>query len=76
MYYGAIDYSLFWNWLRKLPCDYVLSFDGVNGKEDNTYNVPTDVYSKHEYLYSGNSSFKRIIGKSNNSIVYESLYIK
>ena len=25
---------------------------------------------------SGNSSFKRTIGKSNNSIVFESLYIK
>ena len=76
MYYGTIDYNLFWNWLRKFPCGYLLSFDGVSGKEDNTYNVPTDVYSKHKYLYSGNSSFKRTIGKSNDNIVYESLYIK
>ena len=43
---------------------------------NNTYNVPEDVYSKHIYIHSGNSSFKRVIGKSNNSIVYESLYIK
>lgn len=46
------------------------------GEEDNTWNVPEDVYSKHEYLLSGNSSFKRTIGKSNDSIVYESLYVK
>ena len=76
MYYGTIDYDKLWNWLRNLPCKYALSFDGISGEEDNTWNVPRDVYSKHEYLLSGNSSFKRTIGKSNNSIVYESLYLK
>jgi hypothetical protein len=62
--------------MRTLPCKYALSFDGISGKEDNTYNVPKDIYTNHEYILSGNSSFKRTIGKSNNSIVYESLYIK
>lgn len=76
MYYGTIDYDKLWNWLRNLPCKYALSFDGISGEEDNTWNVPRDVYSKHEYLLSGNSSFKRTIGRSNNSIVYESLYLK
>lgn len=76
MYYGTIDYTKLWDWLRNLPCKYALSFDGISGEEDNTWNVPTDVYSKHEYLLSGNSSFKRTIGKSNDSIVYESLYLK
>lgn len=76
MYYGTIDYAKLWDWLRNLPCGYALSFDGISGEEDNTWNVPTDVYSKHEYLLSGNSSFKRTIGKSNDSIVYESLYLK
>lgn len=76
MYYGCIDYDKFWSWLRDLPCEYALSFDGISGKEDNTWNVPEDIYSRHEYLLSGNSSFKRTIGKSNDSIVYESLYIK
>lgn len=69
-------YDKLWNWLRNLPCKYALSFDGISGEEDNTWNVPQDVYSKHKYLLSGNSSFKRTIGKSNNSIVYESLYLK
>ena len=76
MYYGTIDYEKLWNWLRNLPCKYALSFDGISGEEDNTWNVPQDVYSRHEYLLSGNSSFKRTIGKSNDSIVYESLYLK
>ena len=75
MYYGTIDYVDLWEWLRNMKCDYLLSFDGVSGEIDNTYKVPTDVYSKHEYLLSGNSSFKRTIGKSSNSVVYESLYI-
>lgn len=76
MYYGALDYDKFWNWLRNSECGYVLSFDGVSGEVDNTYKVPKDIYDKHEYLLSGNSSFKRTIGKSNDSVVYESLYIK
>ena len=76
MYYGTIDYNKLWNWLRDLSCSYVLSFDGISGEEDNTYNVPEDIYKKHEYILSGNSSFKRTIGKSKDSIVYESLYLK
>ena len=76
MYYGTIDYEQLWDWLRNLSCKYALSFDGISGEEDNTWNVPQDIYSTHEYLLSGNSSFKRTIGKSNDSIVYESLYLK
>lgn len=76
MYYGALDYIKFWEWLRKQNSDYVLSFDGISGEIDSTYAVPKDIYNKHEYLLNGNSSFKRTIGKSNDSIVYESLYIK
>lgn len=75
MYYGVLDYNVFWEWLRKQPCSYALSFDGVSGEIDSTYAVPKDIYNKHEYLLSGNSSL-RIIGKSNDSIVYESLYVK
>lgn len=76
MYYGALDYDKFWQYLRQIPCKYVLSFDGKSGEIDNTWDVPKNIYTKHEYLLSGNSSFKRTIGKSNDSIVYESLYIK
>lgn len=76
MYYGTLDFDVFWNYLRGLSCQYVLSFDGKSGEVDNTYEVPKDCYSKHEYLCSGNSSFRRLLGKSKNSIVYESVYVK
>lgn len=76
MYYGVIDYEKLWNWLRNLSCGYALSFDGISGQSNNMWKVPQDIYSRHEYLLSGNSSFKRTIGKSNDCIVYESLYIK
>lgn len=75
MYYGAIDYDNLWNWIRKQKCNYMLSFDGKTSSIDITYNVPKDIYYKHEYLYSGNSSFRRVIGTSNSEYVSESLYI-
>lgn len=76
MYFGVIDYNVFWSWLKTIKCNYLLSFDGISGNINNTYlDVPTDLYSKHIYIKSGNSSFKRM--KNNkDSIVYDSLYIK
>lgn len=76
MYYGTIDYDLLWNFLRNSNCDYMLSFDGKTSSIDITYDVPKDIYNTHEYLYSGNSSFRRVIGKSNKEYVSESLYIR
>lgn len=76
MYYGALELEPFFEWLRKQKGYYLLSFDGKSGDVDNTYDLPSDLYSKHKYMLSGNSSFKRTIGKSNSSIVYESLYLK
>lgn len=76
MYYGKISTIELFDYLRSLPCKYSMSYDGISGNIDNTYAVPEDVYTKHIYIKSGNSSFKRTIGKSNNSIVFESLYIK
>ena len=76
MYYGTIDYDKLWDWMRELPCKYILSFDGKTSSRDKTDEVPKDLYSTHEYLYSGNSSFSRIIGKSSSEYVEESLYIK
>ena len=76
MYYGTIDYNILWNWLKQQSCKYILSFDGKTNNEDMTQNIPTNIYSKHIYLNNGNSSFRRVIGKSKNTIVKESLYIK
>lgn len=75
MYYGTIDYDKLWDWIRNQPCKYMLSFDGKTSSGDETYEVPKDIYSTHEYLYSGNSSFSRTLGKSSNEYVEESLYI-
>lgn len=76
MYYGALDNEELFGYLRGLRCHYAMSFDGISGKEDNTFAVPEDVYDKHVYIRSGNSSFKRVVGISNDSIVYESLYVR
>lgn len=76
MYFGNIDYEKLWNWLRNQDCNYMLSFNGKTSTEDMTYCVPDDVYTTHEYLYSGNSSFRRVIGTSSSEYVSESLYIK
>lgn len=76
MYYGSLDNKQLFDWLRKCESKYIMSFDGISGDVDNTYFHSKDIYSEHKYILSGNSSFKRTIGKSNNSIVYESLYIK
>ena len=76
MYYGTIDYSQLWNFLENQKCDYMLSFDGIAGNENNIVNVPKNLYNNHILLNSGNSSFRRVIGKSKNTNVLESLYIK
>lgn len=77
MYFGGFDNQLLFEWLRNdVKCQWIMSYDGISGNIDNTYTVPEDLYDEHVYLKSGNSSFKRVIGKSKDSIVYESLYIK
>ena len=76
MYYGTINYNELWNWMRNQKCKYALSFDGKTNNEDMTQNIPTNIYSKHIYINNGNSSFRRVIGNSNDTIVKESLYIK
>ena len=76
MYFGGIDNEKLFDYIRNLKCKFALSFDGKSGNVDNTYDVPNDIYDKHIYIKSGNSSFKRVIGKSSDSIVYESLYLK
>lgn len=78
MYFGGIDFVYFFGFLEnvsKKNVKFILSFDGKSGDVDNTYSVPEKCYKKHLYIKSGNSSFKRTIGKNRNAIVYESLYL-
>lgn len=76
MYSGNFNKKDFFEYLRNLNCKFALSYDGISGETDNTYDIPSDVYDKHLYIKSGNSSFKRIKQSDNKAIVYESLYIK
>ena len=76
IYFSNFDTDRFFEFLRGLDCKWVLSYDGISGDVDNTYAVPEDLYDEHLYIKSGNSSFKRTIGKNSDAIVYESLYIK
>ena len=76
MYYDRFDEENFFNWLINIKCKWVLSYNGKSGEEDNTYEVPKNLYDKHIYLKSGNSSFKRIKEIDKNAIVFESLYMK
>lgn len=74
MYFGKFDNKKLFEWLKGLKCKWIMSYDGKSGNIDNTYAVPKELYNEHLYIKSGNSSFKRM--KDNNSIVYESLYLK
>lgn len=75
MYYGGIDNEALFSYIRDLPCRYILSYDGISGTEDNTYDVPKDLYREHLYVRSGNSSFKRMMTEDKRvEVVYESLY--
>jgi len=76
IYYGCIDYDRFFRWMARQKGSYALSFDGRCNEKDYTYQVPDSLYSQHIYVKSGNSSFRRVVGKSRDSIVYESLYIR
>jgi DNA adenine methylase len=76
MYFGCFDNQKLFEYLKNIKCKWAMSYAGISGKIDNTYEVPKELYDEHLYIKSGNSSFKRVIGKSNDSIVYESLYVK
>ena len=73
MYFGGFNNKDFIEWLNKIKCKWILSYDGkIN---ENKVDHISPCYVRHEYLLSGNSSFRRVIGKSNNSIISESLYL-
>ena len=73
LYYGAIDFNKFFEFLRNLKCKYILSFDGKVGDESKEYDVPKDIYIKHELLYSGKSGFRKY--NNDNRVVFESIYL-
>ena len=67
-------YEDLWDFLSIQKADYILSFDGKTGDKDMTYEVPTYIYNKHEYIYNGISGFNKL--NKRQKYVSESLYIK
>jgi DNA adenine methylase len=73
MYFNNFNNFEFINWLNNLKCKWILSYDGKINDEKVDHISP--IYKRHEYLLSGNSSFRRVVGKTNDTIISESLYL-
>lgn len=76
-YFGTIDFEKFLTYLEQLNSrgiKYILSFDGKRGNENYTVELPKELYKRHEFLPSGNSTFKKVIDKE-TQLVLESLYM-
>lgn len=76
-YYGTIDFDAFLCYLEDLNCrgiKYMLSFDGKRGEDDFTVDLPKELYKRHVFIPSGNSSFKKVMDKQSLQ-VFESLYL-
>ena len=76
-YYGSINFDTFFTYLEHLNSKgvkFMLSFDGIRGQNDFTVEIPKDLYKRHEYIASGNSSFKKVMDKENIKVL-ESLYL-
>ena len=76
-YFGTIDFDRFLEYLEDLNrrgIKYLLSFDGKRGEEDYTVDLPKELYKRHEFIPSGNSTFKKVIDKETEKVL-ESLYL-
>lgn len=76
-YYGTIDFDTFLVYLETLnrkEIKYMLSFDGIRGENNFTVELPKELYKRHKFIPSGNSSFKKVMDKENIQ-VSESLYL-
>lgn len=77
MYYGNIDFESFLEYLETLNkknIKYILSYDGKRDDVDYTRDIPKELYKRHTYIHSGNSTFKKIMSKEKSSVL-ESLYL-
>ncbi len=74
MYFDNFDNQEFIDWINNLDCKWMLSYDGKINDESVSHCSPK--YKRHEYLVSGNSSFRRYVsGKHDQAIISESLYL-
>lgn len=77
MYYGKIDYDIFWSFVKKLKdkgAKIALSFDGKTANREYDTKIPEGLFKRHIFLKSGVSTFNKVIDKVQND-VYESLYL-
>lgn len=76
-YYGTIDYDEFYEYLEELNrknIKFILSFDGKRGDKDYETRIPKDLFKREFMLSAGNSSFKKVMDKSQEQ-VFEALYL-
>ena len=73
MYFGNFKNNELFDFLKNQKCKWLLTYDGKSGVNDNTFDVPQDLYKEHLYLKSGNSSFRNLKSVE-NTITFESLY--
>lgn len=76
-YYGTIDYDKFISYLEQLNIkgvNYILSFDGIQGDSNLTVTIPKELYKRHIFLSSGNSTFSKVMTKKDIKVL-ESLYL-
>ena len=75
MYFGDFDNEKFLDYLKRVPCDWMLSYDGMAGANDMMAAIPKELYKRHVFLDNGNSSMRRAVGNDNQCNVKESLYM-
>lgn len=72
--HDVFDNEKLFEMMKQLPCKWALSYDGRVDDEDNTFDVPTDLYIRHEYIDAKNSAFRKIVTQK-TKLVQESLYM-
>jgi len=72
MFFSNFNNLEFVKWVDNLKSKWLLSFDGKVNDINIGHRPPK--YVNHKFLFSGNSSFRRVIGNSKDSIVQESIY--
>lgn len=76
-YFGTINYEefiLFLEELNKKGIKFILSYDGMRGNSSYLKDLPKHLYKRHMLLESGNSSFRKVMDKTCET-VKESVYL-
>lgn len=72
--HDVFDNEKLFEMMKQLPCKWAMSYDGRVDDEDNTFDVPSDLYVRHEYIDAKNSAFRKIVTQK-TKLVQESLYM-